>query len=265
MASFQVLNGKIMGGPVIPTESLKPLWINPDPEADFDEQNITFASGDYDLLLWIIRYSHDANAYEFSVIIEKGKGGLFETVVTTANEYITVHQRIARYISDTEYKIFAGSGQNSGSSRSTSNAYNIPVKVYGIKKNSIGGGDDDHLIKYSTNEQIVGTWIDGKPIYQKTITGTTGSNSDPIRIAIGASVDKAINISGFVNQDGAVWIPNNFWLNTISSNYVQGFKLAIFDNSQPDYPNTLVVTANVFAGMQNRPFYATIQYTKTTD
>lgn len=26
-------------------------------------------------------------------------------------------------------------------------------------------------MKYSTDEQIVGTWIDGKPIYQKVLTG----------------------------------------------------------------------------------------------
>lgn len=29
---------------------------------------------------------------------------------------------------------------------------------------------------YSTNEQIVGTWIDGRPLYQKTITATTTSS-----------------------------------------------------------------------------------------
>ena len=33
------------------------------------------------------------------------------------------------------------------------------------------------FIKYSTDEQIVGEWIDGKPLYQKTITKTISASS----------------------------------------------------------------------------------------
>ena len=32
---------------------------------------------------------------------------------------------------------------------------------------------------YSTTEQRIGTWIDGKPLYQKTFTGTTGTMTSP--------------------------------------------------------------------------------------
>lgn len=45
-----------------------------------------------------------------------------------------------------------------------------------------GGGGSTH--NYSTDEQIVGTWIDGKPLYEKTLywdntihTFVTGSNA----------------------------------------------------------------------------------------
>lgn len=33
-------------------------------------------------------------------------------------------------------------------------------------------------IPYSTTERRIGTWIDGKPLYEKVITGTTGSTTD---------------------------------------------------------------------------------------
>jgi len=35
--------------------------------------------------------------------------------------------------------------------------------------NITGGGSSGH--NYSTTEQVIGTWIDGKPIYQRVITG----------------------------------------------------------------------------------------------
>lgn len=36
-----------------------------------------------------------------------------------------------------------------------------------------GSGTITALDNYSTKEQVVGTWIDGKPLYQKTITVTS--------------------------------------------------------------------------------------------
>lgn len=305
MASFQVLNGKIMGGPVIPVESMRLLWKNDDDTTSFSEQDINFSDSNYDFLIWIVKQWSTADAY-FSEISKKGENVNLATSMT-GTKGVYVRRRSASYVDDTTYHMSVGYESNS-TDNTVSNYANaaIPSAVYGFKKDSLGGssgggganylaGDgidisDDVIsvdemstedmsgiisplpsvqsrrMKYSTEEQIVGEWIDGKPIYQKTITGTTGSDSNPIRVAIGASVDKAINVSGFVVQDpGNVYIPNNFWLNGTSSSNVQGFKIAVFNNSQPDYPNTLVVTANIYAAYQNRPFYATIQYTKTTD
>lgn len=36
----------------------------------------------------------------------------------------------------------------------------------------------DSKLNYSTNEQVVGKWIDGSPIYRKCLSGTTPSTSD---------------------------------------------------------------------------------------
>lgn len=42
----------------------------------------------------------------------------------------------------------------------------------------------DIIDKYSTTETIVGTWIDGKPIYQKVIETTSSINEEWHEIAI---------------------------------------------------------------------------------
>lgn len=47
----------------------------------------------------------------------------------------------------------------------TNHGYTL-TKVIGIKYGNGGGGSSK--INYSTDEQVVGTWIDGKPLYQKT-------------------------------------------------------------------------------------------------
>ena len=47
-----------------------------------------------------------------------------------------------------------------------------------INKIKVGGTTYDIAgCKYSTNEQLVGEWIDGSKIYQKTISMTTPSST----------------------------------------------------------------------------------------
>lgn len=60
---------------------------------------------------------------------------------------------------------------------------------------------------YSTEEQVVGTWFDGKPIYQITITNEVSTTSNPsmfVPTSVFGSVGKKIrNITGiFYNSDG---------------------------------------------------------------
>ncbi len=47
----------------------------------------------------------------------------------------------------------------------------------GFNEVEAGGGGGSSDIEYSTEEKKIGTWIDGKPLYQKTLSFTTG-NSD---------------------------------------------------------------------------------------
>lgn len=65
------------------------------------------------------------------------------------------------------------------------------------KKGSGGGESGSSGHNYSTEEQIVGTWIDGSPIYEKTFVvqnPTSGSTRNILHNITGFS--KAIEISG---------------------------------------------------------------------
>lgn len=96
---------------------------------------------------------------------------------------------------------------------------------------------------YSTEEQIVGTWIDGKPIYEKVILyDTTLSNNNWIEIP--ELIDDKNNIINvFAMHDGS-YNPLMGNIDKKASNYVRVWNMR----------NTIYYSK-----------YIVIQYTKTTD
>jgi hypothetical protein len=122
---------------------------------------------------------------------------------------------------------------------------NLTIDANGVLSGTaVSGGQN-----YSTTEQLVGTWIDGKPLYQKTFQATTPSTSSDTPI-ISYGNDKDIkNFFGYVDDNGGRVSLNYHYSsdNTIvtwcSTGYVR--------MRQVLYPNMTV--------------YVTLQYTKTTD
>ena len=52
--------------------------------------------------------------------------------------------------------------------------------------------------EYSTDEQVVGKWIDGRPIYQKTVQGMTPSSSGT-RVDVGLpTLSQIIDVEGYI-------------------------------------------------------------------
>ena len=112
---------------------------------------------------------------------------------------------------------------------------------------------------YSTDEKVVGTWIDGSTLYQKTLQITMPTANESI-IATGiASGNHARIIDGFIEQTGSS-----------GNNYT--FPL-LFLNGSPLTMNVLVqVTVDAsklyvwsnFDKTDGKTAYVTIQYTKTT-
>lgn len=113
------------------------------------------------------------------------KGVISNLTGVTADMLATVIFADAQALSG-KYSLTCLTGANSVTIYSNDNtAITIPTVIAGlpIEVEVEGGGDSGH--NYSTTEQVVGTWIDGKPLYERTIKydwGTSGtlSNNTPI-------------------------------------------------------------------------------------
>ena len=107
---------------------------------------------------------------------------------------------------------------------------------------------------YSEEEQVVGRWIDGKPVYRITVIGTTAAElntHENVRISQLINVDALVSMTGCVlgaNNDVNLRVPIErsdaitFWLN---NGYINN-KVGVI-------------------GYVSRPYYVTVEYTKTTD
>lgn len=106
------------------------------------------------------------------------------------------------------------------------------------------------LNNYSKEEQIVGIWINNKPIYRKTYQGiTTFDLGDGSQLLIPASVnvDKIINYSGYLTELNG--------MNVLTINDVRIVK--VYDNK--------VLFQSTNNSLKNSPYAITFEYTKTTD
>lgn len=71
-----------------------------------------------------------------------------------------------------------------GAATDTLNKLQVGSTIYDVPS---GGGSSGHT--YSTTEQIVGTWIDGKTIYERTYTGLSISISADNRAWVNTGID----------------------------------------------------------------------------
>ena len=108
--------------------------------------------------------------------------------------------------------------------------------------------------KYSTTEEVVGTWIDGKPIYRKTFDNISVASSEysVVPIATGLTIDNLINVSGYL-------VINGRWIVTLNSIDIQYANMARV--SYDKQTSSLELIAQNWTGTAT----VTIEYTKTTD
>lgn len=112
---------------------------------------------------------------------------------------------------------------------------------------------------YSTEEQVIGKWIDGKPLYRKVFVATSPSKTNSgVVIGDNQDFDNVTNIYGIlIAKDGSRNAINMYYDSTasictyVSSNYV-GNKVVVKVTHPGD--NYL-----------SRPVYVVVEYTKTTD
>ena len=125
--------------------------------------------------------------------------------------------------------------------------------VYYIPDMPVSSGES-----YSTEEQVIGTWIDGKPLYRRVINSTTpnvetdGTPTNKTMYITECNVETMVtlrgiaNISGVFAYSGQTWNDYSFYLNYVSNEKFIGVSL-----------NRIT--------WANQPLIVILEYTKTTD
>lgn len=108
---------------------------------------------------------------------------------------------------------------------------------------------------YSTSEQRVGTWIDGKPLYRITIVLPNGTGQTTQK-------DYALSLYGVTNVNEIFMVHPSYYRNSntnIPFNYYDGntFELHVSQT-------TLSIFVN-YSHIANNRMVITLEYTKTTD
>lgn len=108
---------------------------------------------------------------------------------------------------------------------------------------------------YSTDEQVVGTWIDGKPLYQKTI------HTSGISMKLNGIYDFT-SLFPLTNTVRDITVIGNY-LDNDSPNYFSLGVYCVYFNPSEAPAHTLRL--NMGSSTQTFEFFITIKYTKTTD
>lgn len=153
--------------------------------------------------------------------------------------------------SDTSFEVRMGNGLASDSRNGVITVqYTKTTDVAGSGRYNTLGVPNVH---YTTDEQVIGTWIDGKPLYQKTIAiHNESAVSSYTTITTIDSTFRVKNWKAFAIENGVSYkVP-----------YVAGSGNAYFyfrENGNVEF----TITNTSFAAGSD--FYITIEYTKTTD
>ena len=245
---------------VINAEYMKLLWENPNTTQAFAAQTITLNSADYDFLLVTTQSG-------IATVAEKGK--TLQLCYTNSN--ISGERRIT-YVSDTSLSV--GNATYNGA---TSNIYLIPVAIYGIKKNfqfkvnaiatDLSTSADHCFLSdnetsveeaitykdvYSTDEHIVGKWIDGSVLYEKTVDFGTLPNATSKAVPHNISnLGKIVKIEGVTNYNDTIFYPLPYVTNSLA-------------NQIQVNVNRTSISINTGADYSEWNGYITLCYTKTS-
>ena len=115
-------------------------------------------------------------------------------------------------------------------------------------------------VHYSTSEQVIGTWVDGKPLYEKTIVknnvdmGNNGGNLTSIPHGV-SDLKECVKLEMACPK-----------LNYITTSDITSSGGSVIATFRVDTANVFCSGGNnYFGGTADRYWYITIRYTKTTD
>lgn len=123
-----------------------------------------------------------------------------------------------------------------------------------------GGADGFPPLIYSDEEREVGVWRDGKPLYQKTINGTTIVGGQTTNVAHSIQ-----NIDKIIDSEIMCYFSSNGYYRKLNFVYNNGTPTdAWFGGYAINATNIIFQLGTTFANDLSS-WYATIYYTKTTD
>lgn len=135
-----------------------------------------------------------------------------------------------------------------------------------INITDITGGNDDRFqpVIYSEEEREIGVWLDGKPLYQKTLviagTSLTAGRSNTINHGI-SNVDYIQLVNGtYTFGDGGDKLPLPF-----ADNYKPVTESAVVIEAINSSAIRIGVGSNYSGSVSPNTVWVTVQYTKTTD
>lgn len=108
---------------------------------------------------------------------------------------------------------------------------------------------------YSTDEKMIGRWVDGKPLYQKTIHPSLANNSYIDISSLGCEYLDVFNVKYKQKSNGSGSIP------FLGSNFCS----FISEYSNGSITKIITLNSNSYITDANYDAYVTLQYTKTTD
>ena len=179
-----------------------------------------------------------------------GVSGVDKTVSTGQYTYTTPSVQLRT--SDTRIQVYT--------SRPTNTSVLYCIATHNIYMNPAN--------QYSTEEQVIGTWIDGKPLYQKTVkpnlpaTVTDGTAEKVITSFADLGISNpelGFVVSGVcVNKTaGSIASVNSSWIGNY--NYI------LYAAFHKNYGGIYISTNRANINSSTCDLYVTVQYTKTTD
>lgn len=123
-------------------------------------------------------------------------------------------------------------------------------RITSIEENGVGG---DSMVTYSTEEQRIGTWIDGKPLYQKVIVIGAVSTTEVATPTGASNIEQVVDIKGGGTMTAGQFLKWGF-------ENAGGFCSCYYELSS-NKVKSIVSTTNY----NLKQAYAILEYTKTTD
>ena len=173
----------------------------------------------------------------------------------------TVPKPTAQEVADNKFLRADGTWKTGGGGGGSSVEFTQTL-TSGIESGTLTIDGDDIKIYapypfiYSTSEQRIGKWLDGKPLYQISVPFSTNANQITSVDISGLNIDTPVNMelnAVRCERNGTDWSTSAYYWSSGDgiSAYIQSNKSTLIVRSQSSYPRG--------------PGYATIRYTKTTD